>query len=196
MKDILYWILIWYLVWGIYNFYFRWAWEKFKSKKFIPRGLFFLASFFIVYYFFKNLLNPFMLHLTISFIVMNLIGLTLSLNKTYYHNFSKDRLFILFQSFNIIYQQASVVVGLVLIKSLVTSYSDIYFGIFFGIVHLPLLFFKWVRLKYQVLVACFVIGCVFSFLINNFQYGVLISSLLHYLFYAWQIHYLKDEEKI
>lgn len=197
MKDLIIWVIVWYLVWGIYNIYFRWSWEKFSSDKYLPRGLYFLLSFLIVFYVYKDIVLFHLLPLIVAFIVLNLIGLLLSFNKNYYKKFNKDRFFILFQSFNILYQQTSVVIALFLLKRLlVNNYSDLYFGLFFGTVHLPLLLLPWIKIKYPIVFGCFIIGYIFSFLIQNFNYGIILSSLLHYLFYAWQIHYLKDEEKI
>lgn len=197
MKDLIIWIVIWYIVWGTYNIYFRWSWEKFKVNKYIPRGLYFLLAFLIVFFIFKDITIFYTKGLLLSFLLLNIIGLILSFNKNYYKKFNKDRLFVLFQSFNILYQQTSVVVALFLIKRLlVNDYSDLYFGLFFGAVHLPLIFLPWIKIKYPVVFGCFIVGYIFSYLIQNYSYGITISSLLHYLFYVWQIHYLKDEEKI
>ncbi|MFZ3301548.1 MAG: hypothetical protein WA152_02435 [Microgenomates group bacterium] len=197
MKDIIIWVGLWYLVWGIYNVYFRWSWEKLKSKKYIPRGLYFLFSFFIIFIVFKDILFFYSDSLVLSLLATNLIGLILNYDRKYYKKFNKDRLFILFQSFNILYQQASIVVAIYLIKSLLANgYSDLYFGLFFGIIHLPLLFMPWIKLKYILVAGCFVIGTVFSYLILNYKFGLPTAFIIHYLYYAWEIYYLKDEEKI
>jgi hypothetical protein len=197
MKDLIVWIGLWFFVWGIFNAYLRWKWDAYKTKKYLPRGLFFLLAFLAIYYQFHLIISEYMVRLVLSFLLLNTIGLLLSLNRKYYQKFSKDRFYILFQSFNIFYQQTSILIAILLLKKFVgDSFSDIHFGLFFLIIHSPLAFFPWIKLKYWVLTGCFLGGYLFSYLNLSFYYGIIISSLIHYVFYAWEIYYLKDEEKI
>jgi len=197
MKDFILWSIIWFGIWGILNIYFKWKWEKLKSNKYIPRGLFFLLSYAITYYFFSNRLYVFSGYLLFSLLITNIIGIFLSFNKNYFSSFFKDRFFILFQTFNILFQQASILVLMLLLKDyLGKSYKDIYFGIIFFAIHTPLLLLPWAKLKYYLLIGCFFGGWLFSFLNFNFQYGIVYSFLIHYFVYVWEMYYLKDESKI
>ncbi len=196
MKDIIVWVTIWYLIWGFYNIKLRWSLEKFKKDKYIPRGLYFLTSFIVIYYIYKNFISEHILQLIYIFVVTNIIGLILTFNKNYSSKFKKDKLFTLFQSFNILYQQASILALIILIRNFYPNYNDLYLGIFFGVIHLPLIFLPWAKLKYIIVLGCFVIGTLFSYLITNYKFGLSISFLIHYIYYAWEIYYLKDEEKI
>lgn len=196
MKDLAIWVAIWYLVWGFYNVNLRWSLEKFKRNKYIPRGLYFLASFIVIYFTYKNAVSQYIFQLIYVFIISNIIGLILTFNKKYNSKFKKDKLFTLFQSFNILYQQASILALIMILRNYYPSYSDLYFGIFFGAIHAPLIFLPWVKLKYIIVLGCFVIGTLFSYLILNYKFGLSAAFLIHYAYYAWEIYYLKDEEKI
>lgn len=197
MKDLIVWIGLWFFVWGILNIYFRWKWEKYNSKKFVLRGLFFLISFFAVYYVFHFITIIYIYKIMTGLVIANFIGLFLSFDKDYYRNFTKDRFFILFQTFNILFQQASILIAMVLLKRFLgNQYSDIIFGLFFIGIHFPLAFLPWVKLKYWILASCFFGGWLFSYLNFNFHYGIVYSFLIHYLLYVLEIYFLKDEEKI
>ena len=143
MKEIAVWILIWFFVWGIFNGFFRWFTQRFSYRRFVTHGFFFLLSFIVVYFKYERLLLPHIPDLIIGFVVANLIGSILSLNKNFYQTFVKDRFFLIFQSFNILFQQAMIIVSLSLLKNFIGSgYTDYIYGLFFVIVHLPIIFFK------------------------------------------------------
>ncbi len=126
MKDIIIWVCIWYTIWGLSNILLKGGWVKNKQNNSLFKGLFFIFAFLFIFYFFKDNLIFHLEKLVASFIIINIIGLVLSFNKKYFKNFDKDRLFILFQSFNILYQQSSVVVVFFLIKQLIgNSYIDL-----------------------------------------------------------------------
>jgi hypothetical protein len=97
MSSIVVWIILWFFVWGILNIYFRWKWEKYQSKKYVPRGLFFLISFLITYYLFNSIVSVYIDRLLIGLLITNLVGLSLSFNKSYYRNFIKDRFLYFFK---------------------------------------------------------------------------------------------------
>ncbi len=197
MKDLIIWIILWFLVWGIFNVKIRWSIEKYKSKKFVWWGLYFAISFIITYFWFNILAKTYINQLIMGFIITNSLGMLLSFDRKYYESFRKDRFFILFMSFNILYQQTAILIVMLLLKNLIgNAYSNLIFGLFFIGIHFPLAFLPWSKLKYWILGGCFFGGWLFSYLNLNFYYGVVFSFLIHYLFYAWQIHYLKDEEKI
>lgn len=197
MKEIILWSIVWFTAWAILNVYFRWSWEKLKSKKYIPRGLYFLICYFAMFILFKELVRPYLIPLTIGFLVSNFSGLFFGFDRKFYFKFSKDRYYLLFHSFNILFQQISILIAILIVKKLIgINYRDIHFGLFFVSIHFPLAFLPWAKLKYYLLAGCFIGGWLFSYLNLNFQYGITLSFLIHYFVYVWQIHYLKDEEKI
>lgn len=197
MNDLIVWIILWFLVWGSFNIYFRWKSEELKSKKFIPRGLFFLISFLIVYYVYHPLITTYLSRMLVGLLITNLIGLFLTFDKSYYKSFVKDRFFILFQTFNILFQQTSILVAMLLLKNFIgAEYKDVVFGIFFMGIHFPLAFLPWAKLKYYILASCFFGGWLFSYLNFSYTNGIVFSFLIHYLLYVLEIYYLKDEEKI
>jgi hypothetical protein len=197
MKEILIWVAVWYLIWGIYNAYLRWVWEGLRDLKYVPRGIYFFIAFIVIFVIYYNNLYVYSGLLFISLILTNVLGLLLSTTKVYYDNFKKDRFFILFQSFNILYQQTSLIaLMLILKKYLGENYKDIYFGVTFFLIHTPLLFLPWAKLKYYIVIGCFFGGWLFSYLNFNYVYGLIYSFLIHYLVYVWEMYYLKDEEKI
>lgn len=197
MKDLIVWIGIWFLVWGSFNIYFRWKWEYLNSKKFVPRGLFFLISFLIMYYFFYPIAVPYLYKMLLGLLITNIIGLFLCFNKNYYKNIIKDRFFILFQTFNILFQQVSILIAMLLLKKFFgNQYTDLHFGLFFVGIHFPLVFLPWAKLKYWILASCFFGGWLFSYFNFNFYYGIVFSFLIHYFLYIIEMYSLKDEEKI
>ncbi len=197
MKEIITWIIIWFFAWGVFNINLRWNWEKLGSKRYIPRGMYFIFFCVSIYFYYKNILSPYIPALSLGFVISTFIGLVLGFNKNFYNSFSRDRYFLLVQPLNILYQQASAIVLMLLFKKyLGQQYSDIYFGTLFVAIHFPLAFLPWSKLKYYLLAGCFFGGWLFSYLNFNFEYGVTLSFLTHYAIYVWQIYYLKDERKI
>lgn len=197
MKELVIWSALWFGVWLVLNIYFRWKWEKLNSNKFVPRGLFFLTAFVIMFYVFQNLIEPFLKPLLIGFVISNVIGLIMTLKPKLHKRFSKDRFFLLFQSFNILFQQTSILVAILIFSNMFkTEYKSIYFGVFFIAIHFPLIFLPWAKLKYWILASCFFGGWIFSFLNLNYTNGLIVSFLIHYLLYVFEIFYLKDERKI
>lgn len=197
MEEVAIWILIWFLVFGVWNGFFKWFLERLSYKKFIPRGLYFLLSFAIVYYKYENLIILHLSQLIIGFLIANFVGTLLSLNRNFYREFVKSRFFILFQSFNILFQQAMIISSIVILKNyLGIQYSHYFYGLFFTIVHLPILFFRKFKLRYLILIYCIFGGFMFSYLILNHPLGIILSFLLHFSLYIWMIYFLEDDRKM
>ena len=197
MRDLIIWVITWYLIWGSFNYKVRWSLEQFRGKKYIGRGLFFLLSFVFVYFTFNKYTNSFAVQLVLATILANVVGLYLGFTKSFYNKFKKDRYFLAFQSFNVLFQQTMVVVAISMLQSFFgQDYKDYCFGIMFFVVHLPILFLPWAKLKGLYAIYSLFGGFIFSYLINNYQLGLVITFTLHYAMYVWSIYYIKDEEKI
>lgn len=197
MKEIEIWILVWFLIWGIFNGFFKWFSDRFSYKKFIPRGFFFLISFVVIYFKYESKLLPHITDLVIGFVAANIIGSILSVNKNFYKEFVKDRFFILFQSFNILFQQAMILVAFGILRNYLGHlYSHYFFGLFFLIIHLPIIFFRKMKLRYLILLYCLLGGITFSYLYTNYAMGIVYSFLIHFSLYIWMIYYVEDEKKL
>lgn len=197
MKDLVIWIVIWYSVWGTFNAKLRWSLEQFKSRKYIGRGLFFLFSFLGIYFLYNNILVHNSTQLLVAVVTANIIGLYFGFNQKFFKKFSKDRYFLLFQTFNILFQQAMVIVSMNIIQRLFgSSYTHYHYGTWFFLVHLPVLLLPWAKLRVLYTLYSLFAGTIFSYTISNFQYGLVVNFLFHYCVYIWTIYYIKDEEKI
>jgi len=197
MKDLIVWITIWYFVWGTFNIKLRWSLEQFKSKKYVGRGLFFLFAFLIIYFLYNRFLITYSAQLLISVIIANMIGVYLGFKNSFFKKFTKDRYFLLFQTFNILFQQSMVIASIYLIKNIFgDNYTHFHYGLWFFLVHLPVLFLPCARLRILYLIYSLFGGVIFSYTIANYQYGLIINFLFHYCVYIWTIYYIKDEEKI
>jgi len=125
------------------------------------------------------------------------IGLILSQTPTFYKRIRVGRYYPIFLPFNILFQQLFVVAGIYILQMMFMGrYYDFYFGILFTLVHLPVIFLKWARLRYLYLVFTLFCGTLFSFLIRNYEFGSLVSFMVHFIVYIPLIYYLRDERKI
>jgi hypothetical protein len=197
MKDLIVWMIIWYGTWIFFNTFLRWWTEKFKSKKFVPRSIFFSIITFALFIIYYPYLNKYLPQLIIGSVLSFLIGHLLHHIKIYYKGFKKDRLFIENQAFNVLFQQTMVVLGIqFLLKYLGGNYSDYHFGILFLIGHSLIIFASWSTLRYLVFPITFIGGLLFSYLAQNFEYGVVFNLLIHQFIYIIWLYNIKDEEKI
>ena len=197
MKEVYLWFIIWFSVWGLFNIKVRWILEKFHSRKYTGRGLFFLFAFIITSFYFDTHVTKYLPQLLVGTLLANILGIFFAFFKNYYKKFAKDRFFLLFQTFNILFQQTMVVIAISILKIIFgQEYKDYYFGIWFFMAHLPVLFVPWAKLRYQYVIYALIGGIVFSYLINNISNGLIITFLTHFCIYIWVISYLKDEEKI
>jgi len=172
--------------------------DVFESRKLLTNSTFFFIFAFLVNFFvFKNILIPYLWVLILGFLVSSSIGLIFSNVKFLYKYIKSGRFFLLFHPFNILFQQSSVVIGIILLENyLHNSYQNYYFGVAFMILHFPVVFFKWAKLRWFYLAGTLLGGTLFSYLILNFSFGATLTYLIHYLIYVGIIYYLKDQNKI
>src|SRR3989344_1368461 len=151
MKDLAIWIAIWIGVWGFYNLSLRWFTEIYGYRKFVPRGLFFLISFLVTYFIFQQRLTQYLPQLIVAFAISNYVGLIISINEKLHKQFTKDRFFMLFQTFDILFQQTSILILIQILDSNIKQgYADIYLGMFFFVIHSPILLFRWVKYRFLI----------------------------------------------
>jgi hypothetical protein len=195
--DLTFWFLIWFAIWGVFNLFVRWPLEKFKSFKFAYRGVFFLLLFALIQFVFEGYLKPFHFQILISVLLVNAFGILVGFEKIFYKNFKKDRFFLLFQTFNILLQQAMVVVALGIITDTYgESYRDLRLGLIFLVAHFPIVLLPWAKMKYYLFASTFFAGMLFSYLIRTNTFGLVISFTIHFCLYIYLINKLKDERKI
>lgn len=191
------WTILWIVVWSVFNLKIRWFLDKFNDERYIGRGVFFLISFFLTYILYSNLITSYIPQLLLAVILVNFIGVVLSLTPKFYAKFKKDRFFILFQTFNVLFQQTMVLVSILLLKNhLGYNYNNFYYGIWFFVMHIPILFAKWSRLRYLFLIYSLFGGLIFSFLFNSLSFGIIICFLIHFIVYIWSIYYIKTDKQI
>ena len=193
--EIILWIVFYLVVWSLFNSYFKWKIFKSGKWKCILFITFFLVSsilFDILFY--KNLAIS-IYTLICAMLISTLIGIFFSIFPPFYKHITNGRSFLLWMPSDIFLQQAMIITAISILRGYFgTGYSDLYFGLFFITIHLPILFFKWVKLRYLVVAFTFVLGFIFSYLIRSFgETGVLIAFLLHFCMYIPVFYYLRDE---
>lgn len=197
MKEIFFAIFLWFLTWGFFNVYYKWRFISKSYFGYLTTSGYFLISFFVTLLIYKNILQFQLFNLIISFVLCSLIGFAF-LKSNYLKNMiNNGKGFLLFHVFNILYQQAMVVVFISLMKNYYTNdYKDYYFGILFMLLHIPVIFLKWAKLRYLYLLLTLISGFIFSYLINTNSFGSGLSYLIHYVAYIFIILILKDKNKI
>ncbi len=113
-----------------------------------------------------------------------------------------DYRFLFAKSFDILFQQISFLILVLLLKDVVvgTGTIVIFSGLIFGIVHLPLLILRHHVLVPYFVIASFFAGIIFSFLIVTLPYGFIYAYCLHWSFYIgvgiyYNMHILKKRKK-
>ncbi|HET7099464.1 MAG TPA: hypothetical protein VFI61_04510 [Patescibacteria group bacterium] len=191
------WFLIWFASWSLFTFKVRWLFKQSPSKAYVIRGGYFISLFVFIYVYYYQLISPFTSQLIGATIISILIGLWIRFNRTLYINVKKDKDFFAWQAFNVLFQQAMILIGILMLRIIFKeNYQNYHFGIIFFLGHLPILFLPWAKLKTIYIFYSLFAGIIFSYLINNYHYGLVISFVLHYLAYVLLIYYVKDEEKI
>lgn len=196
MRPVLQWLIIWYSIWILFNLGFRWRIDKFKNK-FVFRGLFFLSGTIAVYLIYLINTRNYLGQLFLGFSIIYLVGKIFGNLKIYYSGFPKDRRFLEFQSFNVIFQQTITLSGIMLLQEYFgESFSHLHSGILYLCAHGLIIFAGWSTFRFFVLPLSFIGGAIFSYLALNFTYGVTINILLHQLVYVVWLYIVKDERKI
>lgn len=97
--------------------------------------------------------------------------------------------YLLVKIFEILFQQLSIYFFIAIMYkdfALNNFQLYIYFPIFFGLLHFPILFVKSLgKLRYVYFFLSFVGGLVFVVLIKNLSFGFYLGYIIHYLFYLF-----------
>lgn len=196
--EIIEWFVVWFLFWGLFNAFFKWKIDQSGKKKYILTAVFFLSCYAVIYaIFYKYLLNS-ASPLLLGFLATLIIGFFFSDYFPFYKHIRNGKYYLASLPSNIVMQQALVIIAIKILSQLSgNKYLDVYFGIMFFIVHSPIVFFKWPRLKYLYLILTFLGGTMFSFLMRNYgDTGIFLSFLLHYCFYIPIFYRLRNERRI
>lgn len=197
MDNLIILVAVWFISWGIFAFKIRWLFNDYPNIKFAIRGLYFVLIFIFIYVYFYQFVNTYSLQLITATIISICVSLLIRYNKPFFIKGEKNKNFYFWQTFNVLFQQTMVLISILLLKTKYgEDYNDYYFGIIFLLGHLPVLLISWANLKSFYIFYSLFAGIIFSFLINNFRYGLVISFMLHYLAYILLVYRVKDEEKI
>lgn len=184
----IWWYLIWFVIWGVFNYKYNWNLAKTKKQRYITPTLFFVASTILLFILFPLFLSKKLYPLATGALFSIFLGIFLSNYYPFYKHIKNGRYFLIALVFDIFFQQTMVVVG-------VNIFSN--FGLFFMLAHLPVLLLKWAKLRYVYLILTFFGGTAFGYLIPHFgNLGIVISFLIHYMLYVPIFYYLRDERKI
>lgn len=189
------WILTYIVIWSLYNCYFKWKIFKSGKNETLFFILFFLISSIIFDIFFYKYLSGSVLNLIFALIVSTVIGLFFSNYPPFYKHIKNGKYFLVWMPSDVFFQQGMIVTAVVLLKQYFGSgYLDLYFGLFFALIHMPILFFKWAKLRYLIVLFSFVLGLIFSYLIRTFGgVGAFSAFLMHFCIYIPIFYYLRDE---
>lgn len=189
------WILFYLAIWTLYNSYFKWKMYRAGKKQYLLSTIFFLLSAVAFNFIFYKYTRGSISTLILALIVSIGIGFFFSTFFPFYKHIKNGRYFLVSMPSDIFFQQLMIITAIkILSQYFGANYIDLYFGLFFALTHLPIIFFKWARLRYLIVILTLIGGTAFSYLIrNNGQTGVFASSLLHFLMYIPIFYYLRDE---
>jgi len=192
------WLVFYAVIWILFNGYFKWKIFKTGKNETLFFILFFLISAIIFDIFFYKYLSVSILTLVFALIVSTLIGLFLSNYPPFYKHIKNGRFFLVWMPSDVFFQQGMVVAAIILLRQYFGSgYLDLYFGLFFALIHTPILFFKWAKLRYFIVLFSFVLGLIFSYLIRSYGgIGVFSAFLLHFCIYIAIFYHLRDERSV
>lgn len=193
--NLILWFLVWLAFWTAYNAFFKWRIENSHRKKYFWFSIFFLICAFVAY-FLLGLQNKISLIPSLTaWVIALLIGFFFSAYFPFYKHIRNGKYFLVAMASDVLFQQVMILIALNILGSLIKSnYFDLYFGLFFMLLHFPILFFKWARLRYLLFFLPFIGGAIFSFLIRNFgELGIILAFLIHFCTYIPIFYKLKDE---
>lgn len=192
------WFLFYGVIWSLYNSYFKWQIYKAGRKQYLFSMIFFLIGAVIFNFYFYTYTKSSISTLLLALIVSIGIGFFFSTFFPFYKRIKNGRYFLAALPVDILFQQSMVIVAIKILNQYVgTGYIDLYFGIFFAITHLPVLFFKWSKLRYLIVLISLGGGTLFSYFIRDYgDTGALFAFLMHFCIYVPIFYYLQDEKKI
>lgn len=197
MKEIVYLVLLWFITWGFFNIYYKWKIITKSLFGYVSTSAYFLINFLIIFVIYKKSLLPFTLDLVVALLIATTIAFLLLSTSFFRSKIENGKYFLIFHVFNILYQQGMVVLLInQLSRYFGSNYKDYYFAVTFMLLHTPVVFLRWAKLRYYYLLLTYISGYLFSFFINNIQFGAGLSYLAHYIAYIFIILILKDKNKI
>lgn len=140
------WLVFYLVVWSLFNSYFKWKIFKSGKWKCILFIAFFLVSSILFGIFFYTYLATSIYTLIGAMLASTLIGILFSIFPPFYKHLKNGRSFLLWMPSDIFLQQGMIIAAISILRSYFgTGYIDVYFGLFFIAIHLPILFFKWLN---------------------------------------------------
>lgn len=196
--EIALWLLFWAVVWGSFNSFFKWKIEKTHSKRYFWTSIFFLICALLALLIFRTNLTGSLWPLSLAWLLTTFAGFFLSDFFPFYKRIKNGKYYLSSLPSNIFLQQIMIVIAVRIISSYFgLKYFDFYFGIFFMLMHSPIVFLKWAKLRYLYLVLTLAGGTLFSYLIKNYgEPGIFLSFIFHYFLYIPIFYYLRDERKM
>jgi len=191
-------VFSWISVLGIFNEFFKSRIYKKGKYEFAFTDLFFITCFILTYSVFFQTLKGYITYLVLAWVTTSLFGFFLSYDYLFYKRIKKGRYYLISLPSNLLFQQTVVCATVLFINQYCTGISaNLIFGAVFFVLHIPIIFCRWVKLRYLYLILAFFGGMIFSFLITNYGgFGVTLSFLVHLGFYVPIFYYLRDETKI
>ena len=190
------WLIIWSVTWYFFNSKIKWRASR-EQKMYINNFIYFIIAALLTFTVYSQIIASVLAKITFAFILTVTLGYYLSTASLYRKRIKKGKYFLVSVVSDILFQQMMVYVAIILLLDLYSnSYTNYYFGFFFTIVHLPVIFLKWVKLRYFYLMLTFLGGTLFSYLIINFSFGIFYTFLIHYLIYLTILYFLQDDTKI
>jgi hypothetical protein len=203
LLNIIYLLIIWSLGWSIY---FYSAKKNLKLAKDAEISIFyFLCLAFLVFLLIKKQLAIFTIdHISYYFFAVLLVFF--GVNHIYFilrknfktpwslieehptdHWLEANRLSIFITTSHIIFQQ-TIITGLIIF--LRTKFPDaidlsVALGVLFGLMHIPLFYFKGFKFAVLYLIPAFIAGFVFANLLIRFEFGFILNYLVHWAFYVF-----------
>lgn len=198
MPNILILIILWAIIWLSFNAFFKWKIEKTHRTKYFWTSIFFLTLTAIVIFAYLEIFTVWGWPLIGTYLFATFVGFFFSEFYPFYKHIKNGRYYLASLPSNILMQQSMVLIAWIMLNRLFfNSYQHYYLGILFMILHMPIIFLKWAKLRYLYLVLTLLAGTVFSYLYASFdKAGLVISFLIHYGVYILSFYYLKDERKM
>lgn len=194
MKELIIWIVLWLSTWIVFIGFVRPLFKRYDFIRFLFNGIYFLCLSTLSFQLFRFSNYELFQLITISFATIVLGYILLKTKKYICHLQRKMKYFLVFHPLNILFQQSMIFTAINLLKNYLTNYHDVYFAFLFLLLHLPIILLKHVKIKSVYILASFIGGYLFSFLISSYKLGLLYSFLLHYLAYVYFFYKEKNIE--
>lgn len=170
-------VLYWFVIWGIFNLVLRERNYGYSSGSRVTAIFFLISALIPTVFLYQNYFYQISL-VWLSTIIS--LSIFLILYRTFPHKLWYKSMQV--KSLDVCFQQ---IIIFALIQSFSTQLTTgaVAFGIFFGLIHIPIVLSK-VKRKYLYLFSSFIGGFVFYFLIINYDFGVVLSYIVHVIYYV------------